>query len=63
MTFSAMQKRDRLLTFEEKLDRFYKSYAETIDWLASDRLEIEALRLWGDPPELINWNASFLIFD
>ena len=53
-----MQKRDRLLTFEEKRDLFYKSSAETIDWLAEDRLEIEALWLWGDPPELINWNAG-----
>ncbi len=54
---------DRLLTFEEKLGIFYKAYAETIDWLADDRLEIEALALPGDPPELINWNASFLILD
>lgn len=54
---------DRLLTFEEKLDIFYKAYAETIDWLASDRLEIEALALPGDPPEIINWNASFLILE
>ena len=54
---------DRLLTFEEKLEIFYKAYAETIDWLAEDRLEIEALALPGDPPELINWNASFLILD
>ena len=54
---------DRLLTFEEKLEIFYKAYAETIDWLADDRLEIEALALPGDPPEIINWNASFLILD
>ncbi|MGK7903414.1 MAG: hypothetical protein AB4352_18815 [Hormoscilla sp.] len=51
---------DRPLTFSEKRELFYRSYAETIDWLAEDRLEIEALWLWGDPEELIDWNASRL---
>lgn len=50
------------LTLEEKRDRFYKSYAETINWLEQDKAEIEYLELSGDDSPHWN-NATNLILD
>lgn len=50
------------LTLEEKRDRFYKSYAKTINWLEQDKAEIEYLELSGDDSPHWN-NATNLILD
>jgi hypothetical protein len=50
------------LTLEEKRDRFYKSYAETINWLEQDKTEVKYLELPGDDNPHWN-NATSLIVD
>lgn len=50
------------LTLEEKRDRFYKSYAETINWLEQDKAEVKYLELPGDDSSHWN-NATNLIVD
>lgn len=44
------------LTLEEKRDRFYKSYAATINWLEQDKAEVGYLELPGDNNP--DWNNS-----
>ncbi|HEY9824854.1 MAG TPA: hypothetical protein V6D19_05360 [Stenomitos sp.] len=50
------------LTLEEKRDRFYKSYAESINWLEQDKAEVKYLELPGDDNPHWN-NATNLIVD
>ena len=48
----------RPLTMAEKRERFYRAYAASLDWAKEDRLDVEALWLMGDPPELLGWNEG-----